>query len=464
VRSIFGKILLWTFGTLVLSLVAFVAISLLIARHTVERGDNIFRRLAAMQMAEAQYAYESGGPERLSAYLAHLRRYFPHADHILTDAAGRDLATGQDRSALATHTSVNWSTQLSGDGRMVVGMESSDHRYKFLALVRPPIGLLSFTPYYLLILLAVGGLSYLLAVNLASPLRVLATKVDQFGGGDLSVRMQPRRNDEIGDLGRAFDQMADRIQTLLAAERRLLQDISHELRSPLARLSFATELVRTAEDRDAAVARIRKEVTRLTSLVSSLLEVTRAEGDPSVRSAQPVSLDALLAEVVEDCRIEADARHCRVRLRAPDPVDARGDAELLRRAFENVLRNAIRHAPEETEIEVNLERQPTLSVISVRDRGPGVPANLLPAIFQPFFRVEAARDNVTGGVGLGLAIAHRAIYLHNGRIWAENADPGLVVRIELPSGPGFTRKPAELASDPGSPQSATLRSADTPDA
>jgi two-component system sensor histidine kinase CpxA len=277
----------------------------------------------------------------------------------------------------------------------------------------------------------------LLAVNMANPLRVLAGKVEQFGRGDLAVRMQMKRNDEIGNLARAFDQMADRIGTLLTAERRLLQDISHELRSPLARLSFATELVRTADDREAAVARIKKEVTRLTSLVSSLLEVTRAEGDPSARSVQAVSLDGLLAEVVEDCRIEADARHCRVRLnRGEDksgPLEARGDGELLRRAFENVLRNAIRHAPEDTEVEVTLERHAPVSLVSVRDYGPGVPPELLPSIFQPFFRVDAARDNSSGGVGLGLAIAYRAIMLHSGRIWAENAAPGLVVRIELPA-------------------------------
>jgi two-component system sensor histidine kinase CpxA len=311
-------------------------------------------------------------------------------------------------------------------------MESADHRYKFFSLVRPPVSMLSFTPYYLLILVAVGGLSYLLAVNMATPLRLLAQKVEQFGKGELSVRMQPRRNDEIGDLGRAFDQMADRIQTLLTAERRLLQDISHELRSPLARLSFATELVPTAADRAAAVARIRKEVTRLTSLVSSLLEVTRAEGDPSVRSTQPVSLDALLREVVDDCRIEADARHCQVRIDAPEPVGAQGDPELLRRAFENVLRNAIRHAPEGSAIEVGLARNSATAQIRVRDYGPGVPAALLQSIFQPFFRVDEARDNAGGNVGLGLAIAHRAIMLHSGRIWAENTAPGLLMTIELP--------------------------------
>src|SRR5581483_4584650 len=444
-RSIFAKILLWTFGTLVLSLVAFVVISILIARNTVDRSDNIFRRLAGMEMTEAIYAYESGGSERLGGYLGHLRKFFPNADHILTDAAGRDLATGQDRSALAASTTdTSWRPHFSvDDGRMVIGMESANHRYKFLALVRPPIALLNFTPYYLLILVAVGGLSYLLAVNMASPLRVLAQKVEQFGKGDLSVRMQPRRNDEIGNLGRAFDEMADRIQTLLTAERRLLQDISHELRSPLARLSFATELVRTAEDRDAAVARIRKEVTRLTSLVSSLLEVTRAEGDPSVRSTQPVRLDALLTEVVDDCRIEADARRCHVELHFAAPASTRGDAELLRRAIENVLRNAIRHSPEDAAIAVGLARKDLTAVISIEDHGPGVPPELLKSIFQPFVRVQEARDNVTGGVGLGLAIAHRAITLHGGRIWAQNANPGLKVSIELPCEDPVRPVPAE---------------------
>src|ERR1051325_1895631 len=147
-RSIFAKILLWSFGTLILSLVAFVVISILVVRHTVERGDNVFRRLAAMQMAEARYAYERGGRNELSGYLRHLRRFFPHADHILTDGSGRDLVTGEDRSALTAHANSDWNAHFSGDGRMVIGIESTDHQYKFVALIRPPIGLLNFTPYY----------------------------------------------------------------------------------------------------------------------------------------------------------------------------------------------------------------------------------------------------------------------------------------------------------------------------
>jgi two-component system sensor histidine kinase CpxA len=441
VRSIFAKILFWSFGTLLFSLIAFVAISLFFSHSAVERAD-VYRRLAAMEMAEATYAYELGGPKQLAQYMGHLRQFFPRAEHILTDTSGRDLATGQDRSDLAAYVGPGRRFHyFAQNNRIVIGSESADHRYKFLAVVTPPVSISSFTPYYLLILVAVGGLCYLLAVNLASPLRVLAAKVEQFGRGDLSVRMQPRRNDEIGELGRAFDQMADRIETLLTAERRLLQDISHELRSPLARLSFATELVRTSSDREAAVARLRKEVTRLTSLVSSLLEVTRVEGDPAERSTHFVSLDGILADVVDDCRIEADARHCRVRLRT-EPVEVRGDGELLRRALENVLRNAIRHAPEGSQVEVDLVCGDAVKV-DIRDYGPGVPAGLLSSIFQPFFRVEEARENTNGGTGLGLAIARRAITVHNGAIWAENAAPGLLVHIELPM--VAARKPAGIA-------------------
>jgi two-component system sensor histidine kinase CpxA len=273
---------------------------------------------------------------------------------------------------------------------------------------------------------------YLLAFYFASPLKELRTAVDRFGRGDLSARVNSRRKDEIGDLARAFDQMAQRTETLMTAERRLLQDISHELRSPLARLSFGVELARTAEDREAAVARIRKEVDRLTSLVGGLLQVTRAEGDPDQRNLEDVDLRELLTELTDDCSIEAEKRMCEVLLDAPKPVILRGDRELLRRAIENVLRNAIRYAPEGTAIEVKLEPNPDAASISIRDYGSGVPDDLLTEIFKPFFRVGQARDTASGGVGLGLAIAQRAVALHQGKMLARNVEPGLLVSVELP--------------------------------
>jgi two-component system sensor histidine kinase CpxA len=226
--------------------------------------------------------------------------------------------------------------------------------------------------------------------------------------------------------------MADRIETLLTAERRLLQDISHELRSPLARLSFAAELTKTAEDRNAAAARVTKEIDRLTNLVGALVEVTRVEGDPATRRVEHLDLERLVQELIESSRMETDARGCRVRFESEGPLPVRGDRELLRRAVENVLRNAIRYAPEGTAIDVRLEAAAGKAAISIRDYGAGVPAEMLPRIFQPFFRVDGSRGSQTGGVGLGLAIAHRAISAHHGQIGAENAAPGLRVRLEIP--------------------------------
>jgi two-component system sensor histidine kinase CpxA len=293
-----------------------------------------------------------------------------------------------------------------------------------------PLDFTSALPYYVLVLTAVALLCWLLAVNIAAPLESLASTVDRFGRGELSLRVNSRRRDEIGDLARSFDQMAERLQTLLTAERRLLQDISHELRSPLARLSFAAELTKTAEDRTAAAARLRKDIDRLTSMVGSLLQVTRLEGDPSLRNPEEVALEPLLQELIEDCRMEA--KGCLLLFEAASSPIVQGDRELIRRAIENVLRNAIRYAPEGTAIETKLTVAAGSALIAVRDHGPGVPDELLTKIFAPFFRVDDSRDNATGGAGLGLAIAQRAVNVHHGRLHAQNVKPGLLVTIELP--------------------------------
>jgi two-component system, OmpR family, sensor histidine kinase CpxA len=365
-------------------------------------------------------------------------------DQHLTDASGRDLATGEDRSAWLTQPQrqpLPWPFGMfsglghRGEQHVMVSPASRDAPYRWIVVVRPIGDPWDFLPYFLLVFVAIALLCWLLAVNLASPLRALASTVDRFGRGDLSARVQSRRRDEIGNLARAFDEMAERMETLLTAERRLLQDISHELRTPLARLSFAAELSRTAEDRNAATKRLKKEIDRLTDLVGALLQVTRAEGDPSSRNLTDLPLDDFLREVVDDCAVEAEARGCRVYLDASASLHFRGDRELLRRAMENIVRNAIRYAPEGTPVEVKLASGRDDAEISVRDYGPGVPEAELPKIFRPFFRVDESRDSSTGGVGLGLAIAHRAVTVHHGTMTARNADPGLLVSIELPLHP-----------------------------
>jgi signal transduction histidine kinase len=430
-RSVYAKILLWCFGILVLSMAAFIGISVVVSLRS--PGKNLFMSTTALQIEQAGEAYQSGGPERLSAYLRKLDRIF-QSEHFVIDSAGKDLVTGEDRSALlARARGQSFLSHIAGGGDHVVVKPSSDGRYRFVILMRLPIDLGSALPYYLLILAAIALLCWVLAVNIASPLGSLARTVDRFGRGELSLRANSRRHDEIGDLARSFDEMAERIQTLLTAERRLLQDISHELRSPLARLSFAAELTKTAEDRNAAAARLRKEIDRLASLVGALLQVTRLEGDPSSRNLESVPLHPLLEELVDDCRVEAEARGCRLLLQTDRTVKVQADRELLRRAAENVLRNAIRYAPEGTPIETTLEMSGAAALITFRDYGPGVPQELLPKIFTPFFRVDASRDNATGGVGLGLSIAQRAVDLHHGKLRARNAEPGLLVSIELPT-------------------------------
>ncbi|HXK07784.1 MAG TPA: ATP-binding protein [Verrucomicrobiae bacterium] len=430
-RSVYAKITLWSFGTLVLSLFAFFAVTAVVSFQNAHR-TNFMGRIQGAELAQAREAYESGGPEKLRVFVERLQHYLPGA-HYLTDSQGKDLLTGEDRSAMLRAAVPEGSRPPRFGGPVQLVATSEDGRYRWIVeMGPPPVDFWGYLPYYVLILGAVALVCWLLAMNIASPLRALARTVDRFGAGDLAVRVNATRRDEIGELGRAFDRMAERIGTLLSAERRLLQDISHELRSPLARLSFAAELARTAEDRDAAAARLKKEIQRLTDLVGALIQVTRAEGDPSAAVLEGLQLDELVGEVVDDCRVEADARGCRLALRAPAPLEVSGDRELLRRAIENVVRNSIHYAPPESAVDVELDRAQHAARISVRDYGPGVPEEALPRIFQPFFRVDDSRDTSTGGVGLGLAIAMRAVGLHHGKVWAQNANPGLRVLIELP--------------------------------
>jgi signal transduction histidine kinase len=286
----------------------------------------------------------------------------------------------------------------------------------------------------LYVLGAVVLLCYLLAWYLTSPLRGLQTALERFGQGDFSARTGSKRRDELGQLARTFDQMAERIQNLVVAERRLLGDISHELRSPLARLGVAVELARSGENRDAALDRIQKESDRLNALVGELLQATRAEVDPQALRAQPVRLDELLATIVSDCSIEADARGCSLVLDAAGPLTVKGDPELLRRAAENVIRNALRYSPPQSSVDVKLTPNGALARIQVRDYGPGVPEEALNRIFEPFYRVEGDRNRDSGGVGLGLAIARRAVELHKGKLQAHNVHPGLLVEMEIPKG------------------------------
>ena len=226
--------------------------------------------------------------------------------------------------------------------------------------------------------------------------------------------------------------MAERLERLIVSERRLLSDISHELRSPLARLKFAMKLARTSPDSTAALERIERDVDRIASLVADIVEINVVEDDPALHDKREICVRDVIDEVVRDCRVEAEVRGCVIEVSGNVCGPVHGNPELLRRAVENVLRNGIRYSPEKSPIELSLSDNGDEATISIRDFGPGVPDKALTRIFDPFFRVEEARNTNGGGSGLGLSIAKRAVHLHRGSISAENATPGLRVRIAIP--------------------------------
>ena len=432
-NSLFAKILIWFGCSLAITVVGSAFLSAL----NVNRNDSDRRapaaRMVEFQLELARSAYETGGRGGLEAFMDALARAYD-AKGVLTDENGRDLLTGLDRSELVLRARRRRPFPYFRVGNAMVGRAAADGKYWFFFLEpRGSVGSWFLLPEHIFEIAAGVLLCYWLAWHLTRPVRKLQRAVERFGRGDLSARSGSTRRDELGQLARTFDRMAGRIQTLLTAERRLLLDISHELRSPLARLGVAVELARSGENLDRALNRIQKESDRLNALVLQLLQVTRAEGDSSSLRREPVRLDELVEQLVDDSSIEASARGCELKYERREPATVEGDPELLRRAVENVIRNAIRYAPRQTAVEISLARQNGKVVVDVRDRGPGVPEEALPKIFDPFYRVETDRARSTGGIGLGLSIARRAIELTKGNIRARNADPGLEVEIELPA-------------------------------
>jgi two-component system, OmpR family, sensor histidine kinase CpxA len=234
--------------------------------------------------------------------------------------------------------------------------------------------------------------------------------------------------------------MAERLESLVSAQKLLLRDVSHELRSPLARLSVALELAR--EDAEPAMSphleRIERETKLLNQLIGQLLTLSSMEAIEKVTNFEPLSLNRLVEEMIPDATYEARQRHNSVVFRANEPCIVRGNRQLLHRAIENVVRNAIRYTESGSEVEIKLtsvlEPQGRVAVLDVSDCGPGIPETELDAIFLPFYRVDQARSPHTGGSGVGLAIAERAVKLHGGNLRAFNRlGGGATLRIQLPA-------------------------------
>ena len=441
-RSLFAKTLLWFLATTAVAIGGIIITTAATFNSTEPRGP--MGMLLNVQVAQAKRAYETGGREALAGVLSRFQQ-ITQIKVLFTDSNGTDLLTGTPHpELLRLPQRSRWRVPFPFGGRPpIIAREDSSHRYR-LFLIDQRRNFTSFfflQPQHLWIVGLVVLLCYGFAYHLTSPVRRLRSVVDCFGRGDFSARAPASRKDELGELARSFNEMAGRIQTLLAAERRLLLDISHELRSPLARLGVAVELARSGEDREHMLDRIQKEADRLNELVAELLQVTRVEADPSMQKHDPVHLDELLGDMVYDSLLEAKAKDCTLLLKAPAPAILAGDEELIRRALENVIRNAIRYAPHNTSVDVELTRSADAAFVSVRDYGPGVPTEDLTRIFDPFYRVDSDGNRASGGLGLGLAIARRSVELHKGKLSAQNANPGLLVTIQLPLAPAQAPQP-----------------------
>lgn len=293
--------------------------------------------------------------------------------------------------------------------------------------------------------LSSGLACYFLAWYLTYPVSRLRAATKRLALGDLTARAggpRNRRRDEIGELVRDFDSMAERLEKAVDAQSRLLKDISHELRSPLARLSVALGLLRqrSSPEAEQSLDRIELEASRLNEMIGRLLTLSQLEASEETIRRSPTRLAELVREIVKDADFEAQDRDRHVHYdESSDPLVI-ANPSLLRSAIENVVRNATRYTREGTSVEISVEQvagpNGTEAVVRVSDSGPGVPEEALGKLFQPFYRIDDARVRGTGGVGLGLAITDRAMHVHGGSVQAFNRpEGGLMVELRLPVAP-----------------------------
>ena len=404
----------------------------------------------AIQAQNLVQTYERGGEPELGRFLQRLRQG-PYDQIFLLGAAGQDLA-GQEvppqAKEIAERASADGKVQFVRlrDRAMLAERVVSSGGAHYIAVCRfshvpgltePP--LLRGLP----IAMALSGIvCFWLARYLSSPIVRLRNAAQQLAGGNLAARAGKQlsnRHDEIAEMVRDFDQMAAQIESLMDAQKRLISDVSHEFRSPLTRINLAAELIRNVDGPavKTAIARIEKETERLNSMISNLLALSKIDAGESLADQKTVDVTDLLRKIVADADFEAHDRNCHVVLRGSEDSTTVGSPDLLRSAVENVIRNAIRYTAEDTEIEVSLACETnddaSTATITVRDHGPGVPKSSLDDLFRPFFRLDESRERSTGGVGLGLAIAQRAVKLHGGEIKARNnTGGGLEVTITFP--------------------------------
>ncbi len=413
--------------------------------------------------AQATQAFESGGADALREWLKSIPRGELSALTFVTDSTGKEMlgrsvpdylrespeqfAAARQRPLLRpTIRAVGGPLVLVGpDGKtfhVIVGpLRSGPHMFGELEM--PAVS----TATLLIALVVSAVVCFFLARYLVAPVDQLRRATRQIASGDLDVRVSSKikgRHDELGLLAADLDTMSERVRNLLEMKQQLLRDVSHELRSPLARLQLALSLARREENTgvERHLARIECEADRLEELIARTLNLARLERPMQGLDIAPLDVADLLCQIVADVGIEADAHACSVALDTERPLRVKGDPELLRSAMENVIRNAVRYAPAGSSVDIEARRRGDGISVTVRDCGPGVPEKDLQLIFEPFYRVDAARDRAAGGDGLGLAIAARAAVIHGGTITARNLDSGgLAVELLLPALAGVPAPP-----------------------
>jgi len=462
-KSLFLKI----FFSFWLAQALFLVLAILVMLALRPQRNSTWEALRSTALTEAIAAYESGGTPQAHEYLEGLQMT-QHVRAYVFDEQGNEIS-GRSSPGWAEHVAAG--RPLPPHPGMVFprpqilteSRASSDggHLYT-IAMELPPGPRVFFGPWgipmpgLIIAVLSSGLVCYFLAWYMTKPVTRLRAATQQLAAGDLTARAgdpNSRRGDEIAGLMRDFDTMASRLESLVNAQSRLLNDISHELRSPLARLNVALGLARQRSGPESAsmLDRIELEASRLNELIGRLLTLARLEDGEQRVPATPVLLDEVVLTVAEDAEFEAQARHCHVRSDIPaGHWGVRGEASLLHSAIENVVRNAIRYTREGTTVEIHLERMQKSNgaeaVVGVTDCGSGVPPDSLEKLFQPFYRLDDDRGRQTGGVGLGLAITERAVRFHGGRVAAFNrAEGGLRIEIHLPlmasSGAGMSPEP-----------------------
>lgn len=450
IRSIYAKIFLWFW----LAMVGVAASVIIIT--TVTGAEPLGRRWMSRTLEyygrSAVDFYETGGNSQLRQYLDDIERnsgiravlFDPQSHDVLARGLppGGELLLEEARATGKSQFSVRvrrWT------GAAVVSRPEGD--YILVAQVLPLRGFVTppligtFLLRIAIALLSAGLLCLILARHIAAPIRALQAAAGRIASGDFSVRAVPTiapRNDELADLARDFDRMAEQIQTLLQKQQELLGDISHELRSPLARLGVSLELVRRGESD--AVERMQADLDRLDALIGQILTLTRLQNLGGQKSETAVNLRAIVQSVAEDAGFEGQEEGKTVTITHAEDSWLKGDPLLLRSCIENVVRNAIRYTRPQTSVAIDLRilngsaSSPPVAQILVADQGDGVPPDSLPRLFEPFYRVSQSRDRNSGGTGLGLSIAQRVVLYHQGTITAKNKPTGgLEMEIRLPA-------------------------------